>query len=289
MAPQRRTLVFCRVGETSLHRTWIGDPAARSYDVWLDCWCDPARWAGEPARVTDGRGTTKWPRIATLLAREPEAFAPYDVVWFPDDDLDIAPPAVEEFFAIFRRHGLALAQPALADGCYWNHEVTLANRGFVLRHTNFVEVMAPAFSREALVACAPTFGQSVMGWGLDLAWSRVLGDPRAGISVVDATTMIHTRPLGAAGSYHLGSAEDEMRAVAARYGVPVPFEHRHHGGVVRRADGGDGPDLPRGLRFTARLVAGAPASQRWHRRYWEYLLRSLRGTPEPTEPAPRLA
>ncbi len=57
MPPASRALVFCRTGDGSLHRRWIGDPATRSYDVWLDCYCAPEVWAGEPARVTDGRGT----------------------------------------------------------------------------------------------------------------------------------------------------------------------------------------------------------------------------------------
>jgi len=54
-----RNLVFCRVGERSLHGGWIGQPATRGYDVWLDCYCDPGAWVGAPAKVTDGRGTTK--------------------------------------------------------------------------------------------------------------------------------------------------------------------------------------------------------------------------------------
>ena len=53
MSPAPRALVFCRAGEGSLHRAWMGDPATRSYDVWLDCYCAPEAWAGEPARVNE--------------------------------------------------------------------------------------------------------------------------------------------------------------------------------------------------------------------------------------------
>lgn len=278
MEPTRKHLVLCRAGEGSLHRAWIGDPATRSYDVWLDCYCDPARWAGEAAHVADGRGTTKWPRIAALLAAHPALFEAYDAVWFPDDDLRIDAASVERFFAIFARHRLALAQPALEDRCYWSHELTIESRAFILRYVNFVEVMGPAFSREALRACAPTFGESGSGWGIDYVWSRVLGDPLDRIAIVDATPMAHTRPLGGAGTYDLAAAEQEMSALARRYGVALPFHYRHHGGV-RRPRWHDGP-AGGGRVVSARLpfwwwfVLGAPPSQRWRKLYWKRMRRT---------------
>lgn len=271
-----KALVFCRAGERSLHTRWIGHSDTRSYDVWLDCYCDPSVWSGAPARVTDGRGTTKWQRLAELLRADPAVFDGYDVVWFPDDDLDIAADAVERFLAIFRAQGLALAQPALVDGCHWSHELTLACGAFVLRYTNFVEVMAPAFSRAALRACAPTFGESRSGWGLDFVWPQVLGKPRAAIAVVDATPMVHTRPVGS--SYAragAGGAEAESRALAERYGFSLPYPYRQYGGRRRGRDGADGGPVGGGLSLLARLALGAPRSQRWRSRYWAAMCATL--------------
>jgi hypothetical protein len=273
MPAPRRNLVFCRAGEGSLHRQWIGDPAARSYDVWLDCYCDPARWAGEPAEVTDGRETTKWPRLAGLLAERPEAFARYEAVWLPDDDLAMDAGSVEAFFDLFHRHGLALAQPALAEASHWSHELTLAHPGFLLRYTNFVEVMAPAFSRPALEACAPTFSQSRTGWGLDLVWPRVLGDPRDRVAIVDATPMVHTRPVGA--SYAMGESWREMESLAARFGVSLPFRFAQYGGVARAGRGAGGRRVRAGLGFYARLIGSAPRSQRTRSQYWKLMYRTL--------------
>jgi hypothetical protein len=266
-----RNLVFCRVGEGSLHPGWIGDPATRSYDVWLDCYCDPAVWAGAAANVTDGRGSTKWPRIAALIAERPDVFDAYDAVWFPDDDLVIDAAATERFFDVFHQARLSLAQPGLADGSYFSHELTIAHSTFSLRYTNFVEVMAPAFSREALRACAPTFGLSKSGWGLDYAWPRVLGDPRDAIAIVDATPMLHMRPVGGGGSYVWPEAEAEARDLAARYGTTVPYPYRQYGGKKRRRGGGPGGGVRTGLLFLARLGLGAPRSQRWRARYWEIM------------------
>jgi hypothetical protein len=270
-----RSLVFCRVGEKSLHPAWIGDPATRNYDVWLDCYCDPDVWAGAPAKVTDGRGSTKWPRVAALLAGDPTVFERYEAVWFPDDDLAIDAPTVERFLEIFQAAKLALAQPALVDGCHWSHELTLAHDSFALRYTNFVEVMAPAFSREALRACAPTFGESKSGWGLDYAWPRVLGDPRNAIAIVDATPMVHTRPVGGAGAYLLKEAEAEVAALARRFGFSLPFVYRHFGGALKGEGGAAGLRVGRGLSFAARLAVGAPRSQRWRAHYWKVMCSTL--------------
>jgi hypothetical protein len=272
---KERALVVCRAGEASLHRSWIGDPATRGYDVWLDCWCDPGLWAGEPARVTDGRGTTKWPRMAELLTEAPEEFALHDVVWFPDDDLLIDAPAVERFLALVRRHRLALSQPALTERSHWSHEITLANERFVLRRTNFVEVMAPAFSRDALTACAWTFEVSGSGWGLDLAWTSVLAGEPGSMAIVDATPMTHTRPLGGAGGYRLATADGEMKALADRFGVPLPFRYRHYGGIPRRPGGAEGPPLRPGLSFATRFAAGVPGSQRFRKLFWKRIGPSL--------------
>ncbi len=265
MSATRRTLVFCRVGERSLHREWTGNPATRSYDVWLDSYCSPEAWAGEPARVTDGRGTTKWLRIAALLRERPEEFEPYDVVFFPDDDLRLSAAALEDFLSMFRGHRLALAQPGLADGSFWSHELTLANTSFQLRYTNFVEVMAPAFSRDALRTCAPTFDACRTGWGIDLVWSRVLGDPEDAIAIVDAARMVHTRPVGGGGLYTALGVDpgDEKRSVAARFGVELPFAFRQYGGISRR-----GSRVGRRL-FLARTFLGAPRSQRWRCHFWK--------------------
>jgi hypothetical protein len=270
-----RDLVFCRVGDKSLHPAWVGDPATRSYDVWLDCYCDPAVWAGAPAKVTDGRGTTKWPRLADLLARDPAVFDAYGAIWVPDDDLAIDADGVERFLEIFHREGLSLAQPALADGCFWSHELTLAVRTYAVRFTNFVEVMAPAFSREALRACAPTFALSKSGWGLDYVWPRLLGDPPDRVGIVDATPMVHTRPVGGGGAYVFKEAEEEAHALTARHGVSLPFRYRQLGGVTRGRGGERGARIRGGLRFYARLLAGAPPSQRWRTAYWRLMRETL--------------
>ncbi len=273
---RKRNLILARVGDASLHRRWLGDPATRSYDVWLDYYgADVGRYAADPARLLLRRGLTKWQGLAAALAENPEAFE-YDAVWLPDDDLAVDPAGIERLFDAFHRLDLALAQPALADGSYFVYEVLLESSAFFARFTNFVEVMAPLFSREALRACAGTFTESVSGWGLDLAWPAVLGSPRDRIAVVDAAPVLHTRPIATGDWYKRLPVlpHVERDRVAASHGVKLPYRYRQFGGIPRAAGPDRGATLPPGPSLLLRMAAGAPRSQRFRRRYYARQLRS---------------
>ena len=92
--------------------------------------------------------------------------------------------------------GFELFAPALHDASYFSHFITMANRRFAGRWTGFVEIMMPAFSTAALDALLPTLDETDTGWGwgLDSVWPKLLGYERVGI--VDAATVLHTRPVG---------------------------------------------------------------------------------------------
>lgn len=274
---RKRNLILARVGDGSLHRGWLGDPATRSYDVWLDYYgADLGRYGGDPARLFLRRGLTKWQGLAAVVAENREALEAYDAVWLPDDDLAIAPEAIERMFEAFHRLDLALAQPALAEGSYFSFELLLESRPFFARFTNFVEVMAPIFSREALRACAGTFTESVSGWGLDLVWPALLGRPRDRVAIIDATPVLHTRPIATGDWYRRLPVPpgDEKRQVARRHGVEMPYRYRQYGGIPREAGADRAAALCPGPGLLLRMALGAPRSQRFRRRYYSRQLRS---------------
>jgi hypothetical protein len=113
----RRNLVVCAAGDRSVHRTWLGPPASRSYDVWLEhAGEDAAAFAGDPAEVTAGAPGPRWRRIAALLARRGEDLAQYDAVWLPADDLVVRPEALERAFQEVRARRLDVARAAATPG-----------------------------------------------------------------------------------------------------------------------------------------------------------------------------
>jgi len=274
---RKRHLVVCRVGRDSLHRRWIGDPATRSYDVWLDAWDDDAPWRGDPARVSLHRNLPLCLGLSALAAERPEAFE-YEAVFFPDDDIDMSAADVERLFAIRRELELDLLQPALREGSYFSHMITLENRSFELRFTNYVEVMCPLFSRAAFAACLPVMAEDETGWVSDSVWPRLLGVPRDRIAIVDAVAVGHTRPIGGSPQYARlgGEFHKRRRALAERWGVELRNQHRHAGGIPRGQALARESVVPVGPRFAWLLLRGAPRPRWFVRKYWTRMLRSLR-------------
>lgn len=218
----RRHLVVLRAGDSSLHEAWLGQGAPRDFDLFISYYGrQPGRHA-EHADHYEHRPGPKWPAIADLLHEHAALLRPYEVFWFPDDDLAATPEGIDRMFAFFRAYRLCLAQPALTPDSYRTWNTLLQDRRYHLRYTRFVEVMAPIFSRAALQVCAPTFNQSRSGWGLDWVWPQLCS--RAGlegIAIIDATPVRHTRPVG--GELYRNHPELDPRrdaaAVVARHGL----------------------------------------------------------------------
>ncbi len=198
MTPARasRHLVVLRAGDRSLHGQWIAGPDP-DFDLFISYYGnEPDRYRADAA-MWEARKGPKWPCIGELLEAQPALLEQYDTFWFPDDDLAVDTATINRMFALFRGFALALAQPALTRESFHAHPMLLQRPGHVLRHTGFVEVMAPIFDREALRACLPSFQRSRSGWGLDFVWPRLVGpERRTAIAILDATPVWHTRPLG---------------------------------------------------------------------------------------------
>jgi hypothetical protein len=191
-----RHLVVLRAGDRSLHGQWIAGPDP-DFDLFISYYGnEPDRYRADAA-MWEARKGPKWPCIGELLEAQPALLEQYDTFWFPDDDLAVDTATINRMFALFRGFALALAQPALTRESFHAHPMLLQRPGHVLRHTGFVEVMAPIFDREALRACLPSFQRSRSGWGLDFVWPRLVGpERRTAIAILDATPVWHTRPLG---------------------------------------------------------------------------------------------
>jgi hypothetical protein len=67
----------------------------------------------------------------------------------------------------------------------------------LLRYTNFVEIMAPLMSMQALRHLMPTLDNDDIksAWGLDFVWPYLLNN--RDVAVIDKTPMTHTRPVTA--------------------------------------------------------------------------------------------
>jgi hypothetical protein len=198
---------MARAGNTSLHRKWISGEGRR-FDLFLSCYGDrPQEYAADAEYLREMK-STKWPAWHAHILEESELIASYDAIWFPDDDLLIDTAGINKMFDLFMAFELALAQPTLSHDSYCSHPILLHDASHIVRFTNFVEVMGPVFSREALALLHPTFLQSRTGWGLDYLWPSLLSERGMGskIGIIDAVSMTHTRPVGG-GDIYQGQAD----------------------------------------------------------------------------------
>jgi hypothetical protein len=160
----------------------------------------------------------------------------YDYVWLPDDDLLMEPSDLSEFFEACSTLQLDLAQPAVRQDSYVTHAVTAVHEGFQVRFTNFVEVMAPAFSRRLLAQVRPTLHGALTAWGLDHLWRHMA--PLGNIAIVDMAPVAHTRKFQEGVGYKVMegtglTVDDDLARTLLRYNL-VPEGHRRitYGGLL---------------------------------------------------------
>jgi hypothetical protein len=217
--PRRRNLVVLRAGKTSLHHSWTRDIASseRNWDLCVSYY-DPdlPHSLGELEYLTHQPTPHGTPAVYDLFFAGSPLWH-YDLVWLPDDDLATGWGDINRLFHLARAYGLDLAQPSLAQrpDCFFSHPVTLQQPDNILRYTNFVEALCPVFSRRALRVCIGSFRDSRSGYGLDYLWPRFLGGPSARLAIIDAISVIHTRPAGQ--NYDVKEAFEELHATLHAY------------------------------------------------------------------------
>jgi hypothetical protein len=231
----KRNLVIVRAGDNSLHPAWLLPENERSWDLVVSYYGDdPDIHKADGIRRVDRKGT-EYPAFHALLTDPGFDWAGYEYIWLPDDDLAADGRSINRFFELCRKHELALAQPSLDHASHISYPITLQDDRFVLRWTNIVEVMAPCFSRVALLACLDTFSNSQSSYGLDFLWSHRIGGER-NIAIVDEVSIRHTRPVGGPLYALLESmgvdVEAEKRQCLAELGTDR-FVVRLHGGLMR--------------------------------------------------------
>jgi hypothetical protein len=219
---RRRNLVIVRAGDTSLHEQWLDGDAERNWDLIVNYFGDdPQCYRRDDVRRIDSK-SQKWLALHDLIQKLDEEVFCYDHIWLPDDDLRATKDGINLLFEIFAKHSLALAQPALTPDSHISHLITLRSKSFQLRFTNFVEIMAPCFSRDCLKQLLPSFNENQSGWGLDFIWPTRIADWKR-IGIIDAVTVCHTRPLNGPNYPFLANkgkdARQEMAELLIKYGV----------------------------------------------------------------------
>lgn len=245
--PCPRNLVIVMAGDASLHETYARD---RDFELWVCYWGrDPAvaeRFRDSCDRLWQLTGE-KWSlmrQVAYRARREGlPRFSAYDYVFLPDDDILIpaGASAVSRLLAFARDTDADMVQPAIAnEHVSPGHEPTRRNTATLMRATNLVEIMMPAYAGRIVEGCLLPImhlhPHMRAGWGLEPLLQRMTEamfgrTPRT--FVVDAVEAHHTRPVGQGSASHaIGWDEAFMNPLA---GAIRPVELARFGSVAEAA------------------------------------------------------
>lgn len=188
----KKNAVFVPVGKDSLHRQLLKGDADFDlhlliYDGSYNKFCNDSDFVACDAGY-------KMDMTYRYLHRHPELFEKYEYFFLLDDDIVISTEDVNRLFSMMREYQLKIAQPSLVMS-YYTYKHTAFHPFYILRYTNFVEMMMPCFSRDALKAVLPTFEQKIRWCGIEMHWPVLIGSNHNDIAIVDAVSAKHTRPV----------------------------------------------------------------------------------------------
>ncbi len=192
MKKLNKNCVIAAVGKNSLHREWIQEEP--DFDLHLIIYDNSYNKYYNDTNFICYQKGNKFNLIHEYLQQNPDYLKRYEYFFFPDDDIDIDTNNLGELFRIMKKYDLQIAQPALSDS-YFTHDHTLRDSHCFLRYSNFVEMMAPCFSQEALHRVLFTFASNRCGWGIEYHWPELIGFTGKEMAIIDALYAVHTRPL----------------------------------------------------------------------------------------------
>jgi len=225
-----KNLVIAAVGDESLHKHWMPEIG---YDVYLIYYGDQKGHFSDESKFYKERKGTKFHLIHEIL---PE-IQDYDYVWMPDDDIFLTPKYIRRLFDIASKYELEICQPSIIG--WYGLKVTLCQQDSFLRYTNYVEIMCPCFSKNAINKCKETFVENKTGWGIDAAWHILLEQSTDKLAIIDEIAATHTRPIGGGDMYKeqaqgkIQIAMKEAKKIYEKYNImDANYKDIQHGQIV---------------------------------------------------------
>ena len=222
LSRSKKALVVIRCGDASLHPEYVNQHA--DFDVVLSYFGNDLPYDLTHIQYVHYCKGSKWEGLNAFFQANPSIWQAYDYIWLPDDDLSSDVANINQFLQIAAQERFDLAQPGLTHNSYWSFLITRQVKGLRYRVSNFVEVMAPLFSRSAFAVCVDTFAENKSGFGLDFLWRTLLKGRKIGI--IDQTPVFHTRPVGSAGNGmgaqkagNVVTPRDERKALFKKYHI----------------------------------------------------------------------
>src|SRR5439155_1423176 len=147
----------------------------------------------------------------------------YEYVLAIDDDVVLPDGFLDQFLAVQRQLGFALAQPARTGNSYIDHPIVEQQWGVLARRTLFVEIgPAVSFHRSCFDLVFPFDLTSPMGWGYENRWAYLLSQRGLTMGIIDALPVDHSlrKPV----AHYDWSEADRQRSVYLKRHKHLPLD-----------------------------------------------------------------
>jgi hypothetical protein len=200
----RKYAVYFQCGSGSIHEKWLNgsgidwDLLVNHYDQTyvnkISCDVEFIQTGAQPG--------TKFTSFNQLLTIRPNMIDSYRYIMLLDDDIFMNEKDISLLFKTAEEKDLDLTQASLSADSHYAHPVFKNSGERGLRYVNGVEIMMPVISQSLLKLGSHLFSQSISGWGIDVALSRLVSAPYK-VAVVDEVVAKHIKPINVeAGTFY---------------------------------------------------------------------------------------
>jgi hypothetical protein len=203
----KNNAVIITCGKNSLHQYWK-NLSSYNFDIYLIVYDETIFNSDSLKEITGIMYNTGWKWVLISEFLEKYNLNSYDYIMFMDDDLEILPTHLNDYFNYIKENNIHIAQPALTNDSYFSHRVTL-QKTKTHRIVNTVEIMCPTFNKECFNKALtflkiPNLRNNIIGicWYLELLIEDFLTDKNGNtisngkVAIVDKYPVKHTKPIG---------------------------------------------------------------------------------------------
>ena len=226
----KKRLVVVRGGAHSCHYQWMD--GACDFDLINASYEENVKKSKHDKVIFIKGG--KWDGLYRLFQSQPHLLDDYEMVWLPDDDIKTNASAINRMFDLHKHYELALSQPSLSHNSFVLHIALMRNPLFLLRYSDFIEIMMPCFSTSLLRAALPLFKDNRTGQFLDWIWHRFLPEPRYKAAIFDCVAMRHSRAVGSSSLDKSHRFADGAKILS--YLENPPYKSEPHRGKPHRGE-----------------------------------------------------
>lgn len=140
------------------------------------------------SQKTEGKGEI----MQILSDKLPQNFSYYG---FIDHDIFLSISDINKMLFIAETFNLDLFQPSLSLDSYVNFPHLFHKTGYLIKESNFVEVMMPFFSNYGYLKSKEFFCESISGWGIDFVFSHKLFEAKRKIAIIHDVIAGHKKPV----------------------------------------------------------------------------------------------